>query len=202
MMDELLGDPETIAAVRRVHSGDAIAECVARAAWSVMAEPGDAVAGALIEALGAGEALSAVLGDAASLMPSGAASGQASRTLAEGRARWRPRADPRAVRQALRSAFDVGARLVIPGDTHWPVSLDDLGPHAPSALWVRGHVDLLVREPRVSMVGARAASSYGEHVAAELSGDLAVGGAVIVSGGEYFLSPKMCCWSSRGKTRA
>ncbi len=94
-------------------------------------------------------------------------------------------ADPRAVRQALRSAFDVGAQLVVPGDANWPVSLDDLGPHAPNALWVRGHADLLVREPRVSMVGARAASSYGEHVAAELSGDLAARGAVVVSGGAY-----------------
>ncbi|MGW9156214.1 DNA-processing protein DprA [Microbacterium sp. NPDC055665] len=185
MMDELLDDPETVAAVRRIHPGDAVAECVARAAWSVIAEPGDAVAGALIEALGAGEALSAALGDGSALIPSGAGSGQASRALAEARTRWRPRADPRTVRQALHSARDVGARLVIPGDVQWPVSLDDLGPHAPSALWVRGHVDLLVREPRVSMVGARAASSYGEHVAAELSGDLAASGAVIVSGGAY-----------------
>jgi DNA processing protein len=185
MMDELLDDPETVAAVRRIHPGDAVAECVARAAWSVIAEPGDAVAGALIESLGAGEALSAALGDGSTLMPVGAASGQASRALAEGRARWRPRADPRAVRQALNGAADVGARLLIPGDVHWPAGLDDLGPHAPSALWVRGHIDLLVREPRVSMVGARAASSYGEHVAAELSGDLAASGAVIVSGGAY-----------------
>lgn len=37
----------------------------------------------------------------------------------------------------------------------------------------------------VSMVGARAASGYGEHVAADLAGDLAAGGAVIVSGGAY-----------------
>ena len=185
MMDELLDDPETVAAVRRIHPGDAVAECVARAAWSVIAEPGDAVAGALIESLGAGEALSAALGDGSTLIPSGAGSGRASRALAEARARWRPRADPRAVRQAIHSADDIGARLVIPGDVQWPVSLDDLGPHAPSALWVRGHVDLLVREPRVSMVGARAATSYGEHVAAELSGDLAAAGAVIVSGGAY-----------------
>ncbi|WP_417506337.1 DNA-processing protein DprA [Microbacterium sp.] len=184
-IDELQYDPETIAAVRRIHEGDAVAECVARAAWSVIAEPGDAVAGALIEALGAGDALSAALGDGASLIPSGAASGRASRALSAARARWRLQADPRAVRQALRSAFDVGAQLVVPGDANWPVSLDDLGPHAPNALWVRGHADLLVREPRVSMVGARAASSYGEHVAAELSGDLAARGAVVVSGGAY-----------------
>ncbi|MDF2508860.1 MAG: dprA [Microbacterium sp.] len=185
MLDELLGDPETLAAVRRIHSGDAVAECVARAAWSVIAEPGDVAAGALIESFGAGGALSVALGDVASLIPPGAASGRATRALAEARIRWRARADPRAVRQALESALDVGARLVIPGDEHWPGSLDDLGPHAPSALWVRGDAELLVREPRVAMVGARAASGYGEHVAAELSGDLAAAGAVIVSGGAY-----------------
>lgn len=185
MLEELLGDPSTVAAVRRIHPGDTVAECVARAAWSVIAEPGDAVAGALISTFGAEDALTTALGDAASLMPFGAASATASRALAQARARWRPRADPHAVRRALRGAIDVGARLVVPGDAHWPASLDDLGPHAPIALWVRGRVELLTGEPRVSMVGARAASSYGEHVAAELSGDLAAAGAVIVSGGAY-----------------
>lgn len=37
----------------------------------------------------------------------------------------------------------------------------------------------------VSIVGARASSGYGEHVASELAGDLAATGAVIVSGGAY-----------------
>jgi DNA processing protein len=37
----------------------------------------------------------------------------------------------------------------------------------------------------VAIVGARASSGYGEHVAAEISGDLAATGAVIVSGGAY-----------------
>ena len=36
-----------------------------------------------------------------------------------------------------------------------------------------------------SLVGARASSGYGEHVAAELAGDLAATGTVIVSGGAY-----------------
>lgn len=37
----------------------------------------------------------------------------------------------------------------------------------------------------VAIVGARAASGYGEMLAAEFAGDLAMGGAVVVSGGAY-----------------
>ncbi|PRB18948.1 DNA-processing protein DprA [Microbacterium sp. MYb62] len=185
MIESLLADCEIAAAVRRVHPGPEIAECVARAAWSVIAEPGDSVAGALIEALGAVDALALAVGDSASLVPPGGATADASRALAEGRARWRPRARAQAVGDALRGAHHVRARLVIPGDEHWPRSLDDLGPSAPFALWVRGRADLLHREPRLSIVGARASSGYGEHMAAELAGDLAATGAVIVSGGAY-----------------
>lgn len=185
MMDELLGDAEIVAAADRIHHGEDVADCVARAAWTVIAEPGDAVAGALIGAFGASDALSAALGGVGELVPPGSGSGPASRALRDARARWRPRARSEAVRAALLGALSAGVRLVIPGDTHWPVSLDDLGPHAPSALWVRGKVELLAATPRVSMVGARASSSYGEHVAAEIAGDLAVTGTVIVSGGAY-----------------
>lgn len=185
MMELLLDDADTVAAARHLHPGEAVADCLARAAWTVIAEPGDAVAGALIDALGAPEALSFALDDSASVRSTGHVDARAARALKEGRARWRPRATPKAVRDALRAAVDVDARLVVPGDPSWPEALGDLGPHAPSALWVRGRAELLVHEPRVSMVGARAASGYGEHVAAELAGDLATTGALIVSGGAY-----------------
>ncbi|WP_447948118.1 DNA-processing protein DprA [Microbacterium maritypicum] len=185
MMDVLLADSEILAFTRTLHPGDELADCVARVAWSVIAEPGDAVAGSLIESLGAADALSLAVGDSSSLLPPGGASATATRALVDGRARWRPRADPRAVMAALRGAVAVRAQLVIPGDAAWPRGLTDLGPHAPSVLWVRGRVELLVREPRVSIVGARACSGYGEHVATELAGDLAAAGAVIVSGGAY-----------------
>lgn len=183
MMQDLLDDAETVAAVRRVHASGDLAESIARAAWTVIAEPGDAVAGALIQALGAADALRAAFGGLPK--PSVTLDELPSRSLAEARARWRPRAVPAAVRQALRSAADVDARLVLPGDGHWPSALDDLGLHAPAGLWVRGRSELLIASSRVSMVGARAASSYGEQVAAELAGDLAGTGTVIVSGGAY-----------------
>lgn len=185
MIDVLLADSAIVALALRLHDSDEVGECIARAAWTVIAEPGDAVAGALIESIGAVDALSVALGDPASLLLPGSASARTSRALAAGRARWRPRAEPAAVSAALRGAAAVGARLVIPGDPAWPRALEDLGPHAPSALWVRGRVELLTGEPRVSIVGARASSGYGEHIATELAGDLAAGGAVIVSGGAY-----------------
>lgn len=188
MIDALLGDAETVAAARRLRPGGDTAEAVARVAWTVVAEPGDAVAGTLIAELGAADALAFAFGGvserARTSTPEDDAHG-ARRALAEARKRWRPRADPRAVRDALRSASDIDAGLVIPGDAHWPSGLDDLGANAPSALWVRGRAELLVTEPRVSIVGARASSGYGEHMAAEIAGDLAATGAVIVSGGAY-----------------
>ncbi|PRA83328.1 DNA-processing protein DprA [Microbacterium sp. MYb66] len=184
MMEALLGDPEIVALAHSVRPDGDPRECIARAAWTVIAEPGDSVAGALIEVLGAADALSLAVDGSASSLP---AEGNAptSRALSDARARWRPRAAVTPVRAALSGALDVDAQLVVPGDTCWPAALADLGPSAPCALWVRGSAELLVREPRVSIVGARASSGYGEHVAAELAGDLASRGAVIVSGGAY-----------------
>ncbi|MDQ0725587.1 DNA-processing protein DprA [Microbacterium sp. W4I20] len=190
MMDALLAHEDLVELARRIRGEHDVADAVARAAWTVIAEPGDAVAGTLIAELGAADALDFALGNrSGQASPMGKATergGHATRrAMAEGRARWRPRADPRAVRDALRGALDVNATLLVPGDEFWPSSFHDLEANAPSALWVRGRPELLVAEPRVAVVGARAASGYGEHVAAELAGDLAATGAVIVSGGAY-----------------
>ncbi|AZS40665.1 Putative DNA processing protein DprA [Microbacterium oxydans] len=185
MIDELLADAEAVALTEQIHPGGSMDECMARAAWTVIAEPGDAVAGALIAELGAAEALAVAVGHSSSLLSPGSANAAASRMLADGRARWTPRAAPRAVLAALHGAAAAGVRLLIPGDAAWPAALDDLGPHVPAALWVRGRVELLDHQPRVSIVGARASSGYGEHVASEIAGDLAATGVVIVSGGAY-----------------
>jgi DNA processing protein len=89
------------------------------------------------------------------------------------------------VRNALRGAAEVDARLLLPGDRDWPAALDDLGDHAPAVLWVRGEAAHLTACSRVSIVGARAATAYGESIAAELAGDLAATQTVVVSGGAY-----------------
>ena len=62
--------------------------------------------------------------------------------------------------------------------------LGDLGDHAPLALWLRGDAAAL-SGAGVAIVGARASSSYGEHVATELASELAGEGWTIVSGGAY-----------------
>ncbi|MFK0401304.1 DNA-processing protein DprA [Microbacterium sp. NPDC090225] len=187
-MNRALTDDREIlraAAALRVSETVPSTEAIARAAWSVLAEPGDGVAGALIRELGAVDALDLALGESSPTAIRAGGSARAHRAVAEGRARWRPRAQTRALIDALRGAAQVGARLVIPGDEVWPDSLDDLGEHAPPALWIRGDTRLLTATPRVAVVGARAATGYGEHVAAELAGDLAAGGATVVSGGAY-----------------
>ena len=185
MIDSLLDDAEIASAARQVLAADDVCDGLARAAWTVLAEPGDVVAGALIEALGAAEALRLGTEAVSSVRRQNEEFALASRELDDARARWRPRANVASVRRALQGAIQVGARLVVPGDEFWPGALADLGTGAPHALWVRGRLELLTRVPRVAVVGARAATAYGEHVAADLAGDLAASGAVIVSGGAY-----------------
>jgi DNA processing protein len=56
----------------------------------------------------------------------------------------------------------------------------------PIALWVRGSGELATAAVRsVGIVGARAATSYGEHVTVELAYGLARRGLAVVSGGAY-----------------
>jgi DNA processing protein len=77
-------------------------------------------------------------------------------------------------------------RLIGPGDAEWPGALDQLGPGRPYALWLRGNADLRFACSRsVAMVGSRAATGYGGHVAGEIAADLGERGWAIVSGGAY-----------------
>lgn len=189
MIDALLTSTESLDEVRLLREEEDVMDALARATWSVLAEPGDGIAGVLIQALGAEEALRYAVdgtqrdGEVDALLDT--ADPRVRRAVAEGRRRWAPRVEARAVRDALRGAREVGAKLVLPGDDLWPRSLDDLGANAPIALWVRGDPHRWVVTPRVSMVGARASSGYGDLVASEIAGDLAASGVLIVSGGAY-----------------
>ncbi|MCT1477072.1 DNA-processing protein DprA [Microbacterium sp. p3-SID336] len=187
MIRALLRNTDLVEITRRMRGGqeENLSDVVARVAWTVIAEPGDAVAGVLLQEFGAVDALRYALEGAGGAPSPEVRSAGAVRALAEARRRWKPRADPAAVLRALIDAERVGAQLLVPGDAFWPDSLADLGAGAPSALWVRGRAELLAAPARVSVVGARAASGYGERVASDLAGDLAAAGIVVVSGGAY-----------------
>lgn len=161
---------------------DAIAERFARARWSAIAEPGDADAGRLIAAVGPVRAVELLSRDAESVALDAVAGG----AFAEATDRWRPRVGQVDTGLHLRQAARFGARLVIPGDPEWPAGIDDLGMHAPPALWVRGDATLLGRlERSIAMVGARAATGYGEHVTIEAASGLVDRDFAIVSGAAF-----------------
>lgn len=172
-------------------------EIFARAAWTSIAEPGDGVAGAVVGILGAAAALSAVVecwpaerlagalsatvddneaGDPAGLRPE----------LEQALARWRPRLCAADVIRSLEQARRTGTGLLLPGDPLWPSGVDDLGRHAPLALWWRGRAPALAAlRNSIALVGARAASGYGELVAMEAAAGLVDRGLAIVSGAAY-----------------
>jgi DNA processing protein len=153
--------------------------------WSCLAEPGDGVAARVVGALGAEAALAEVVRGGRDGIARDAASLTA-KQWSDARARWLPRLETGDVRLALEIARRAGLSAITPEDRGWPASLSDLGEHAPLMLWVRGDVGALTRSARaVAIVGARAATSYGEHVAMELSAELVGHGVSIVSGAAY-----------------
>lgn len=113
---------------------------------------------------------------------------------AELEARTRARRAHDAADHDLATLRRLGGRLVTPDSPEWPAwrtatfSNDCEQPDGarPVALWVLGALALTrVEEQSVAIVGTRAASGYGEHVAAEISADLAAEGYAIVSGAAY-----------------
>jgi len=180
---------------------DSIADRFARARWSGIAEPGDADAGGLIAAVGAHRAIELLDEGADPATLDEVAGGD----FADAVARWGPRARQVDPLLHLRQAARFGARLVVPGDAAWPAGLDDLGVHAPPALWVRGDASLLGRlERSVAIVGARAATGYGEHVTIELASGLVDRGFAIVSGAAFGIdgAAHRAALASRGSTVA
>jgi len=191
------GEPEVARGVGQLGDGgqDPAAERLARAAWSRLVEPGDVVAGALVQALGAGAALRWVhrvvaSGDArsgsAELSRAHETLDGAHRRLTHAVERWAPRLAGLDPRGDLVRLARLGGTLVVPGTPAWPPGLDGLGPAAPMCLWVRGEPDVARHARRsVSLVGARASTQYGERVAVDLADGLVARGAAVVSGGAY-----------------
>jgi DNA processing protein len=187
-------------------------ERLARAALSFLAEPGDPVLGALLQtwrpeqilnAVSSGEDPRAALlslevdqsgpqaqsveWDQCYRMDQGDRGGQQDQKgLERAFGRWRARLSqvPSAARV---DAWEAGGmRLVCPGEPEWPTQLDVLRETRPVALWLRGDADLrFACLHSVAVVGARAATGYGRHVATEMAATLAERGWAVVSGGAY-----------------
>ena len=95
---------------------------------------------------------------------------------------------------ALEEAARYDMRWVEPGGAEWPAQLDGLDTAepvngvggAPLGLWVRGPLRLdEATERSVAIVGARAATTYGNQVAGDIAAEVAVEGWTAVSGGAF-----------------
>ncbi|KMS75601.1 DNA polymerase III subunit beta [Streptomyces viridochromogenes] len=151
-------------------------ELLGRAFLSRVVEPGDEVAGRWVREYGVGEVVRR-LREGTEALP-----GVSYKRWDGLRARGL-RAEPG---RDLAVARETGVRFVCPGDVEWPGQLDDLGDARPIGLWVRGPASLRIWALRsVAVVGARACTEYGAHMAATLAGGLAERGWVVVSGGAY-----------------
>jgi len=87
--------------------------------------------------------------------------------------------------KALRNRDAGTLELLTPDHDHWPMKMADLRSAAPLLLWARGNTEVLNDWRTTSVVGARAATGYGEHVAMELASDLTFRDQNIVNGGAY-----------------
>jgi DNA processing protein len=158
-------------------------ERTARAALTYLAEPGDPLVTALLQHLPAAE----VVGCIRSGSLPGVTDVVGAAAAGEALQRCRRRLGQVPPEAGLAGSRGNGIQLLCPGDPGWPERLDDLGPARPYALWTRGRdTDLRACWQRsVSVVGSRAATAYGTHMATQIAGGLAGQGWTVVSGGAY-----------------
>jgi DNA processing protein len=155
----------------------------ARVALSFLARPGDAVLGTALRTRTAAAVLGLVTGadaDGEALLAGDAEDSALHRVVQ----RWRDRLGEIPAAARLAAWQDRGYRLIVPGDAEWPTQLDDLGDARPLLLWAHGTADLrLTCVNSVAIVGSRAATGYGNHVAIEVAAAVAERGVGVVSGG-------------------
>ncbi|MEU9122172.1 DNA-processing protein DprA [Streptomyces sp. NPDC048506] len=149
----------------------------ARAALTRILEPGDETTGRWLREMGPVALWHALSHDDAD-PPMGASPAKFA-GLRLRAARARPAED-------LATVTALGGRFLCPGDDEWPRQLDDLGDARPIGLWVRGTANLRLWALRsVAVVGARACTEYGAHLATTLSAGLTDRGWTVVSGAAY-----------------
>ena len=157
---------------------------IARAMLTYLAEPADPAVCGLLQVLSPAELMTCIrsgtLPASATDLPGGVPAAKAALR------HYRDQLAGVPADAGLASARRRDIRLVCPGDPDWPVQLDDLGAARPYALWARGTASLRSCWQRaVSVVGSRAATAYGAHVATQITVSLTGQGWTIVSGAAY-----------------
>jgi DNA processing protein len=169
-------------------SRDAHTVRLARIALAHVVEPGSRELAGIVAQAGPVDGLRRIL------------AGNASPELAEMCASRLGAADPfDLAERAVAVAERLGARIITPEEDEWPRQLDDLArisrdvsdpihrdTFPPQAVWLRGPWPLAaVCDRSVAVVGARASTSYGDHVAAEFGYGLVQREWTVVSGGAF-----------------
>lgn len=181
-----------------ISEAEDLTESFSRAVWTMITEPGDTFASALLNTLGARRALEAELTNMSSAKYLSQLRNLTldskieerftdfSKLLTDARERWQPRLKLNAVEQMLRVARQTKAKLFVPSDAVWPEALNDLGLGAPHALWVRGNPEAMTLNSKsIAIVGSRMATSYGEWATSEITALACAQGISIISGGAY-----------------
>jgi len=84
------------------------------------------------------------------------------------------------------AAEKAGATLLTPEHPAWPHRLADLGDEAPLLLWARGDTALLdPARPAALIDGTRASTGFGNHMATEISAELAEQGTTVITTAAY-----------------
>ncbi|GAA2974514.1 DNA processing protein [Microbacterium terrae] len=155
---------------------------LARIVLGATCEPGDRTTGAIVRQRGAAATLDLVLNDEQDII------GIDPVELELWRRRLVPRIEDDAGPRLEEASARLGLLILTPESSDWPRDLDQLGDLTPLALWARGNTARLASgsvRSRVAIVGARAATRYGEHIASDLASELTGGGHIVVSGGAY-----------------
>ena len=166
--------------------------------WSVLCEPGDGLAGMLVQTLGSTMALKNELQNATpsvvkrQLIDAGLSSeeineyGPFESTFQIGRERWKSRLSFSSVQRAIQSMHNMRGFILTPLSQQWPEQLRDLKFHAPMALWVRGtEFSLSSLSNSVAVVGSRGSSNYGDSATETMTAALVGKNLSVVSGGAY-----------------
>lgn len=179
---------------------DQLWACFVRFVWSCVCEPSDGCAGFVREHFGLGP-LRFLSTDCASegfqralsfLDESVVGLSQENAELyrrhswKEALERWHKRLAPSRLFNICNGTYNLQIRILTPLSKLWPRGISDLGYHAPHLLYYIGSDECLQEGvQKISVVGARAITPYGEHVTADITAGLCSRNVCIVSGGAY-----------------